>query len=518
MKASTFERCVAVAAVGLAILAVAGPAWAEESPFKPYTESIDADCPNCGWSMSEQKSNGLPSKSPIVPFKQGEICPICAGKGKLLAQIDWQNGFYLVEGFGVPPQDKVKEYVKNKSKALLREMIRLARRAAEVDCQRNVVALASRVRLDGDRLLGDMAQELTGRVEMMEEVGDGDWVEENVSYPFFKLTMKVPLWGAEGVMGVFYNKEAEGLKKAREKKKPFDWREAMKSYEKNPKEWEKPSVPAKPAEQPVKPQPQPGTEPAKPEPQPGTQPGTEPAKPEPQPGTQPGTEPAKPAPQPGTQPGTEPGTEPPVVPAKPEETQPAKPATDDEYNKKPASDVEEVIIDARGLQEEGGLNPALFPKVEFVDNNGNTQTVYELSEVEESSAKSNGMVQYVNSNTPFEKISQLVGPRAIVLRASAVRRGSVRLAGLHLPVCFQEGVDFTGPKGEQKKKVEYKFKAVHAAGVEKANIVITARDALELKKTDEAAKVLTKCKVIIITGGDIAGKEGSLEGESFAKK
>ncbi|MCU0723735.1 MAG: hypothetical protein MUC63_09000 [Planctomycetes bacterium] len=520
MKAISFVRWVAAAAAACVFLAAAVPAGAQEKAFKPYTEAIDADCPNCGWSTTEQKSNGLPSKNPIVPFKQGETCPICSGKGKLMAQIDWQNGFYLVEGFGVPPEDMVREYVATKSKNVLKKMRVAAMRAARVDCIRNAVALAAKVRLDGDRLLGDMATELQGHAEMMEEVGDGDWVEENVSYPFFKMNMRVPLWGAEGVIGVFYNKVSDSNRKAREKKKPFDWREAMKSYEKNPKEWERAGLPAQP---PVKPETPPPTTPDNPPPAtPPTTPdnpppATPPTTPDNPPPATPPTTPENPPPAtPPTTPENPPAQ--PVVPAKPEEATPAKPTGDEEFQKKEAGEVEEVIIDARGLQEEGGLSPALFPKVEFVDKDGNKQTVYDLSEVEDGPAKNNGMVQYVNSNTPFEKISRLAGPRTLVLRASELREGSVRLAGIRLPVCFQEGVDFTGPKGEQKKKVEYKFKAVHVSGVTNANIVITARDALELKKTDEAAKVLSKCKVIIIAGGDIAGKEGSLEGESFAKK
>ena len=91
------------------------------------------------------------------------------------------------------------------------------------------------------------------------------------------------------------------------------------------------------------------------------------------------------------------------------------------------------------------------------------------------------------------------------------------LAQNTVPIYMQEGVDLTGPKGVKKEKYQFKFQAVKSSGIEKANIMISAKDALELKKTDEAAKVLSKCKVIIIAGGDIAGKEGSLEGARFAK-
>jgi len=38
--------------------------------------------------------------------------------------------------------------------------------------------------------------------------------------------------------------------------------------------------------------------------------------------------------------------------------------------------------------------------------------------------------------------------------------------------------------------------------------MISAKLALELKKTDPAAKVLGKCTTLIISGGRVVGKEG----------
>jgi RHS repeat-associated protein len=76
------------------------------------------------------------------------------------------------------------------------------------------------------------------------------------------------------------------------------------------------------------------------------------------------------------------------------------------------------------------------------------------------------------------------------------------------PFGLQEGVDFSGRKGELRIKHRYYFKDVRVKDISKANIMISAKDALELKKTDPAAQVLTKCKVIIISGGPVTGKEG----------
>ncbi|MHC4599939.1 MAG: hypothetical protein ACYS47_13125, partial [Planctomycetota bacterium] len=100
---------------GLFFLAAASPAEAVSrrvrKHFKPYTEDIDVDCPNCGWNTVELRSNAIPSTKPIVPFKNGTTCPVCRGRGRLMARVDWQHGHYLVEGFGVPPKDMMREYV-----------------------------------------------------------------------------------------------------------------------------------------------------------------------------------------------------------------------------------------------------------------------------------------------------------------------------------------------------------------------------------------------------------------------
>jgi hypothetical protein len=341
-----------------------------------------------------------------------------------------------------------------------------------------VVALAARVRLDGDRLLGaNMAQELRGHVRGFEEVGDGEWVEKNVSYPFFKKIMKVPLWGAEGMVAVFYKSEKDRIKKEKARRS-FDWRKALDDYKKNPEKWKPPGRAAEPPDRETPTPAEPGETP-KETPEPGESPGEKP------------------------EPGASPGTTPEPGEVEPEPTEPAEPTEEE------PSEYDEIIIDARAPTEGGSRpNPALFPQVQFQDPKGNTHTVYDLAEVEDESVSESGMVQYVNSNTPFEKISRLAGPRTLVLRASAVRGEALKVAGLNLKIFFQEGVDFGGKKGAKKKKFNYKFRAVKTAGLQKANIVISAKDALELKKTDEAAKVLKKCKVIIISGGDIAGKKG----------
>ena len=54
------------------------------------------DCPNCGWSFVTKASNGKYNTNNSYamgseynrPFHQGEICPVCGGKGKITTYQD----------------------------------------------------------------------------------------------------------------------------------------------------------------------------------------------------------------------------------------------------------------------------------------------------------------------------------------------------------------------------------------------------------------------------------------------
>ena len=103
MKAFSITRLLPAALVAgflWASLPAQGGERTWRKHFKPAIEVIDVDCPNCGWNTVELRSNGVPSGSPVVPFKKGETCPICSGRGRLTARVNWQEGHYLVEGFG----------------------------------------------------------------------------------------------------------------------------------------------------------------------------------------------------------------------------------------------------------------------------------------------------------------------------------------------------------------------------------------------------------------------------------
>ena len=78
------------------------------------------------------------------------------------------------------------------------------------------------------------------------------------------------------------------------------------------------------------------------------------------------------------------------------------------------------------------------------------------------------------------------------------------------PFGLQAPVDWTPPKIKPKPRPKYTYTAknVRIGNLRKANIMISAKDALELKPTDEAVQILKRCKVIIISGGPTTGKEG----------
>jgi len=78
------------------------------------------------------------------------------------------------------------------------------------------------------------------------------------------------------------------------------------------------------------------------------------------------------------------------------------------------------------------------------------------------------------------------------------------------PFGLQAGVKFGPPRGPKRRRYNFRFKAssVNGKWIRKATIVISSRDALRLRRGTPAAKVLTKCKVIIISGGAANIKKG----------
>lgn len=49
-------------------------------------EQNGSNCPNCGYDPIARRSNGVYNGTGDIPFAYGQMCPICAGAGKTVAQ------------------------------------------------------------------------------------------------------------------------------------------------------------------------------------------------------------------------------------------------------------------------------------------------------------------------------------------------------------------------------------------------------------------------------------------------
>jgi hypothetical protein len=150
-----------------------------------------------------------------------------------------------------------------------------------------------------------------------------------------------------------------------------------------------------------------------------------------------------------------------------------------------------LILDARGLEPQVQVQPAIFPKV--VSESG--ETVYQVSQVEEDALVERGMARYVVSDESQEELTT----------------GSIRrpLAWL-LKLIFPDSV-YAQEKEKRKKRGLYVVKDVkRAEGLMKTNLVISEGDALSIKAEDASSQVLKKCRVIVVVSSAVGGVEGRL--------
>ncbi len=475
------------AALFAALLSLAPLARSQDKPFKPFTEEVNVRCPNCAYDEAKGRSADKPQPRAPVDFPAGSTCPVCTGSGLMATRVDWTGGFYYAQGFGVPPRDVLDRYrsaAAGEKEKVLAQARMLSKRAAELDAWRNAVRLAARVRLDGERRVGDATQKLTAEIVGMETLG-GEWVT-NAATPFFRIQVKVPLWGVKGVVATLLEESREAAKRMRATRKPFDWRGAPGS--------EKPAGGEKPPEPPAEKPPEPPTPPAPGESKPPG--GGEPPRAPPSPTTG-----APLTPEPPTEPA------PPPPPPSPADTAGAV------SNEKPASEVTGVIIDARGIsKEKGPVNPALFPKIEVADGQGGFQVVHDVSDADAKAAAEKGVISYVSSDTPFERISAIFRAKGwIVARLEPAESEPVAGPG---PLLFPQAKRVPAGGAGEKKTYTFKLKAQDMEGAERVNVLVTAADAKAIRETDQATGVLKNCKIVVIAGGDIAGKRGEVPSET----
>lgn len=156
-----------------------------------------------------------------------------------------------------------------------------------------------------------------------------------------------------------------------------------------------------------------------------------------------------------------------------------------------------LVLDARNLSRGNQLNPALFPAIVSEDGS----LVYELSRVNETALVQRGMTRYVTSE---HSGSQLEHGKASLWNILA---NIDRLLSVYEAQAF----DFPWPPSPRKKRRQFIVKNVQqATGLQKTTLLISARDALEIKKEDVSSKILKNCRVIVVMSSSIGGIEGKI--------
>jgi hypothetical protein len=150
-----------------------------------------------------------------------------------------------------------------------------------------------------------------------------------------------------------------------------------------------------------------------------------------------------------------------------------------------------LVLDARGIEKQTQVRPALFPKI--VTDKG--ETIYEVKDVDEAALKKRGMARYVVSD-----------------------RSRDELASCPAQIPWNWLLDLVSPdaaqaqeKQKRKKRGKYIIKDVQGVqGLMKTNVVISESDANSIRQEDASHQVLKKCRVIVIASSSLGGIEGKV--------
>ena len=152
-----------------------------------------------------------------------------------------------------------------------------------------------------------------------------------------------------------------------------------------------------------------------------------------------------------------------------------------------------LVLDARQMTASAKLEPALFPKIMTPSGN----TIYELKNVSEQALIERGMVRYVVSDQPVEKM-QARQTRLETLLNQIDNLLSIKEA-------------HAAEKSKRQKRRRYIVKQVQEAqGLMRTNLVISENDARQLTEEDASSQILKKCRVIVIAASPIGGIEGQV--------
>ncbi len=175
-----------------------------------------------------------------------------------------------------------------------------------------------------------------------------------------------------------------------------------------------------------------------------------------------------------------------------------------------------LILDARNLPDGEKIQPALLPKIKSETG----EDIYDVKQVEQAALVNRGMMSYVVTDTPaadlradsglIDRILAAAGLVIGVPEAQAVtREGNIA----EIPMFGRPPVRQAAPVARKSRRRRGKYIVVDVnavQGLTKTNLVISARDALELKDEDASSQILRKCRVIVVVSSPVGGVEGNL--------
>ncbi|MBW2303233.1 MAG: hypothetical protein JRF57_05910 [Deltaproteobacteria bacterium] len=152
-----------------------------------------------------------------------------------------------------------------------------------------------------------------------------------------------------------------------------------------------------------------------------------------------------------------------------------------------------LVLDARGLPREAGIQPALFPRILTEEG----ETVSDMETVDQEALTRRGMARYVVSEEPLRDSRGSIGGALFSLLQHILGPDPAFAQGTH----------------KRKKRGRYIIKRVKGAeGLLRTNLVISERDAKDLRAEDAASGILKQCRVIVVVSGSIGGIEGGHQG------
>lgn len=148
-----------------------------------------------------------------------------------------------------------------------------------------------------------------------------------------------------------------------------------------------------------------------------------------------------------------------------------------------------LILDARSLEQNRTVQPALFPKIVTEDG----KIVYEFSKVNEDALIKRGMARYVvtdkNRDDLLSWAEQIPMARFMTIISPSIAQAA--------------------EKNKRKKRERYIIKDVEQVrGIMKTDLVISESDAKSINAEDASSQILGNCRVIVIVSSSIGGIEG----------